>query len=365
MTMTATAPTPSGSAPTTPPEAPSRTAPERIPPKFADPLTTQDKDQPVETWPDAPHTDFIGIDVYAAAQVATEMLDFVLAPSNAAAMSRSIDRLSNFSKAWNALSTQEQTVALETGRNVGIAGGIAAAAYFSGPALFAGVGQYLGAGKLAALATSALVFLGCGGEDPSEDNGFTSKPIPADNDHDKDGVPDFDGDGQNDKCICYTASDLSPGANPPDYATDECTGSVNPSQSDTDNDGFGDICDTDIDNDTVLNENDNCVYVANTNQLNTLPSQPFGDACSGLNDTDHDGLADNKDNCISAANPDQANLDNDALGDVCDDDIDGDGIANGPDNCDLKANPVQCDSDGDGIGNRCDETLGTGPVCND
>ncbi|MEM6377800.1 MAG: thrombospondin type 3 repeat-containing protein, partial [Bacteroidota bacterium] len=71
-------------------------------------------------------------------------------------------------------------------------------------------------------------------------------------------------------------------------------------------------------------------------------------------DTDLDGVPDDLDNCVLAANPDQSDLDNDGLGDACDDDIDGDGIANEQDNCPFFANPSQSDSNGNGIGDECE-----------
>lgn len=71
-------------------------------------------------------------------------------------------------------------------------------------------------------------------------------------------------------------------------------------------------------------------------------------------DTDGDGISDENDNCINIANPDQADLDNDGIGDLCDDDIDGDGVANAEDNCPMTANPGQEDADSDGEGDICD-----------
>ena len=70
---------------------------------------------------------------------------------------------------------------------------------------------------------------------------------------------------------------------------DNCPGTYNPTQFDTDGDGQGDECDADIDGDGVLNAADNCPYDANASQ----------------SDLDYDGS-----------------------GDTCDDDIDGDGLAN-------------------------------------
>jgi len=43
-------------------------------------------------------------------------------------------------------------------------------------------------------------------------------------------------------------------------------------------------------------------------------------------DRDSDGIVDNDDNCPAKANPDQNDLDNDLIGDVCDDDANGDGV---------------------------------------
>jgi Thrombospondin type 3 repeat len=50
--------------------------------------------------------------------------------------------------------------------------------------------------------------------------------------------------------------------------------------------------------------------------------------CISLIDYDGDGLDNAQDNCPDDYNPRQANMDGDAMGDVCDDDIDGDGSLN-------------------------------------
>ena len=59
-----------------------------------------------------------------------------------------------------------------------------------------------------------------------------------------------------------------------------------------------------------------------------------------LTDDDADGAEWAVDNCPDQSNPDQANLDGDALGDVCDPDDDGDAVADAGDACPTIARPA-------------------------
>ncbi len=125
---------------------------------------------------------------------------------------------------------------------------------------------------------------------------------------------------------------------------DNCPNVANSDQTDSDGGGEGDAC-QDTDEDLVLDIVDNCPLDKNFDQLNSdaddwgdvcdncvdvdnpdqenIDGDGWGDACDP--DKDNDTYLDETDNCPSIPN-DQSDLDLDGLGDLCDSDDDGDGI---------------------------------------
>ncbi len=86
--------------------------------------------------------------------------------------------------------------------------------------------------------------------------------------------PDTDADGLSDSVDnCPTVP------NPADLKLDR----TNPVQIDTDGDGLGDACDSDVDGDGVDDPGDNCVLAANSGQQDT-DGDGRGDACDPLDD---------------------------------------------------------------------------------
>ncbi|XP_072037589.1 uncharacterized protein [Amphiura filiformis] len=169
---------------------------------------------------------------------------------------------------------------------------------------------------------------------------------------------------------------------------DNCPLTPNGDQTDTDKDGDGDACDTDIDGDGLPNDIDTCPFTVSSNQ-NDTDGDGIADACD--DDIDGDGIRNDCDNCVKVPNEDQADIDNDGLGDLCDknppdcgsgcnggvcvgdglcvcvdgftgnlceiNDTDGDGIPNDMDNCDFISNGDQSDLDLDNEGDSCDEDI--------
>ncbi len=98
--------------------------------------------------------------------------------------------------------------------------------------------------------------------------------------------------------------------------------------------------------------------------VNHIYQQVLDFAANYSYDSDEDGINDNDDNCTFIPNPEQIDSDGDSLGDVCDncpndynpyqEDYDADGTGNFCDNCPGEHNPAQDDTDVDSVGNVCD-----------
>jgi hypothetical protein len=142
--------------------------------------------------------------------------------------------------------------------------------------------------------------------------------------------------------------------------SDNCPTVGNSNQANFDGDADGDACDIDRDNDGLVNTSEPASCTGNP-----LPSPHPGEydpdcdddnVSDGPSDPDSAGpIAAGPDNCISVANTNQLNTDGDTLGNACDPDDDNDGVLDGADNCPVNSNPSQSNMDGDSMGDACDD----------
>jgi hypothetical protein len=125
----------------------------------------------------------------------------------------------------------------------------------------------------------------------------------------------------------------------------------------------------DYDDDGITDDSDNCEYDYNPTQSDS-DNDGYGDACDydyyePRPDADNDGASDDWDNCPSTPNSNQSDYDWDDLGDACDDDIDGDGLSNDIES-ELGRDPKfreskWYDSDGDSVSDLIEIELKTNP----
>ncbi|KPJ92449.1 MAG: hypothetical protein AMJ53_09350 [Gammaproteobacteria bacterium SG8_11] len=196
---------------------------------------------------------------------------------------------------------------------------------------------------------------------------------------------DFNGDGLVDDAdldIMKAYFFGPPGPSKPDTdsdnipdKSDNCTLVANNAQRDTDNDGFGNFCDPDLNNDLIVNVIDLGIFrqvfgtadenadfngdgTVDTADLDIMKAYFFGPPGPSNPDTDGDNIPDKSDNCILVANSDQRDTDNDGFGNICDPDLTNDLIVNVADLAILRqvfgTNDENADFNGDGTVDTAD-----------
>ncbi|AYN67481.1 hypothetical protein D1013_08960 [Euzebyella marina] len=131
--------------------------------------------------------------------------------------------------------------------------------------------------------------------------------------------------------------------------SDNCPDSANTDQSDTDNDGEGNVCDIDDDNDGTPDSED--AFPLDKNEDTDTDGDGTGD--NEDTDDDGDGTPDTEDDFPLDGNED-TDTDGDGTGDNTDTDDDGDGTPDTEDDFPLDGNE-DTDTDGDGTGDNSDE----------